>query len=76
MIPEPSEEDWEKINYGLRLYDNVGREIERRQLRVIAHLVRNGAVLARNIDLDHVTEHDEVMNAIMLFERVNTKAKK
>lgn len=64
-IPEPSEGDLDNVRWLLTLPQFCMKE------RVIAHLLRHGSVLAKNIDLEMVDSEQlgEVMVAIEFFEK-------
>lgn len=71
--PEPSEEDWEVTQDELDTFEQLG-PIDSRHIRVIAHLIRNGAVLAKGVESSdrafHIGMTDEERAAIALFERL------
>lgn len=69
-IPEPSEGDLQWTREGLsNFYSNY--EDPKKDLRVIAHLLRHGSVLVKNIDIEMVDSGKlgEVMAAISFFEK-------
>lgn len=72
-IPEPSEEDLSYAEFLVEDYRYLGlSEGEKKLTRVIAHLIRNGAVLAkvtkyRNIPDDYI---EGERAAIALFEKL------